>query len=265
MLYPISTVHGQIQQHNVETLKQEQSNRILNCERTVNHFSSPPAEDTFIGTGQAGGGLHAPVRLNAVKGVLVAASPPTQHRLTEKARKCARDVEIPWEKSSFAQKTGHATWKLIQQSELTLVHRHNFTPEWLPMSLYPGEKSRWNRHDPWLDSKGTGLFVTQKPNCFWDGVTMTDLTIQEMLGCLFSSWNQQKTIPHKDLIYQEVSPTTLTGMIRQHGSLGFYTNLYIRAKFHKATLTPSRPLLKLLHCTPSMVILPLIRRFVLCG
>lgn len=40
-----------------------------------------PAEDTLIGTGQGRCSLHAPVRLNAIKAVLVAATPPTQHGL----------------------------------------------------------------------------------------------------------------------------------------------------------------------------------------
>ena len=40
-----------------------------------------PAEDTLVGTGQGGGGLHAPVRLYAIEAVLVAAAPPTQHGL----------------------------------------------------------------------------------------------------------------------------------------------------------------------------------------
>lgn len=41
----------------------------------------PPAEDTLVGTGQAGGGLHAAVALNAIEGVLVAAPAAPQHRL----------------------------------------------------------------------------------------------------------------------------------------------------------------------------------------
>lgn len=41
----------------------------------------PPAEDTLVGTGQAGGGLHAAVALNAIEGVLVAAPTAPQHRL----------------------------------------------------------------------------------------------------------------------------------------------------------------------------------------
>lgn len=39
----------------------------------------PPAEDTLVGTGQAGGGLHAAVALNAIEGVLVAAPAAPQH------------------------------------------------------------------------------------------------------------------------------------------------------------------------------------------
>ena len=38
-----------------------------------------PAEDTFVGTGQGGGGLHAPVGLYAIEAVLVAAPPAPQH------------------------------------------------------------------------------------------------------------------------------------------------------------------------------------------
>lgn len=91
-------------------------NETLNCDQTVNHFPSPPAEDTFIGTGQAGGGLHAPVRLDAVKGVLVAASPPTQHRLPEEAKE---SVDVPWEKSNFAQKPERSDRILIEQSVCT--------------------------------------------------------------------------------------------------------------------------------------------------
>lgn len=40
-----------------------------------------PAEDTLVGTGQGGGGLHAPVGLDAIEAVLVAAAPPAQHGL----------------------------------------------------------------------------------------------------------------------------------------------------------------------------------------
>lgn len=40
-----------------------------------------PAEDTLVGTGKGGSGLHAAVRLNAVEAVLVAAAPPPQHGL----------------------------------------------------------------------------------------------------------------------------------------------------------------------------------------
>lgn len=35
-----------------------------------------PAEDTLVGTCQGGRCLHAPVRLNAIEAVLVAAAPP---------------------------------------------------------------------------------------------------------------------------------------------------------------------------------------------
>lgn len=41
----------------------------------------PPAENTFVGTGEAGCGLHTPVRFNAVKGVFVASSSSSHHRL----------------------------------------------------------------------------------------------------------------------------------------------------------------------------------------
>lgn len=41
----------------------------------------PPAEDTLVGTGEARGGLHAAVGLNAIEGVLVAAASPPQHGL----------------------------------------------------------------------------------------------------------------------------------------------------------------------------------------
>lgn len=40
-----------------------------------------PAEDTLVGTGQGGRGLHAPVGLDAIEAVLVAAPPPPQHGL----------------------------------------------------------------------------------------------------------------------------------------------------------------------------------------
>ena len=40
-----------------------------------------PAEDTLVGTGQGGCGLHAAMGLDAVEAVLVAAAPPPQHRL----------------------------------------------------------------------------------------------------------------------------------------------------------------------------------------
>lgn len=46
----------------------------------------PPAEDTLVGTGEAGRCLHAPVGLNTIKSVLVAASSSSQHRL-KKPRK----------------------------------------------------------------------------------------------------------------------------------------------------------------------------------
>lgn len=41
----------------------------------------PPAEDTLVGTGEAGRRLHAPVGLNTIKSVLVAASSSPQHWL----------------------------------------------------------------------------------------------------------------------------------------------------------------------------------------
>lgn len=37
----------------------------------------PPAEDTLVSTGEAGGCLHAPVGLNTIEGVLVTASSPS--------------------------------------------------------------------------------------------------------------------------------------------------------------------------------------------
>lgn len=40
-----------------------------------------PAEDALVGTGQGGGGLHAPVGLNAIEAMLVTATPPAQHGL----------------------------------------------------------------------------------------------------------------------------------------------------------------------------------------
>lgn len=44
----------------------------------------PPAEDTLVSAGEAGGGLHAPVGLNTIESVLVTASSPSQHRLTNR-------------------------------------------------------------------------------------------------------------------------------------------------------------------------------------
>lgn len=41
----------------------------------------PPAEDTLVGAGEAGGGFHASVGLDAVERVLVAAASASQHRL----------------------------------------------------------------------------------------------------------------------------------------------------------------------------------------
>ena len=41
----------------------------------------PPAEDTFVGTSQAGCGLHAAMAFNTIKGVLIAATSPSQHGL----------------------------------------------------------------------------------------------------------------------------------------------------------------------------------------
>lgn len=41
----------------------------------------PPAEDTLVCTGEAGGRLHTPVGLNAIERVFVTASSPSQHRL----------------------------------------------------------------------------------------------------------------------------------------------------------------------------------------
>ena len=41
----------------------------------------PPAEHTLIGTRQTRRGLHAPVALDAIEGVLVAAAAAPQHRL----------------------------------------------------------------------------------------------------------------------------------------------------------------------------------------
>lgn len=41
----------------------------------------PPAEDTLVGTCETGCGLHAPMALNAIEGVFVTASPPTEHGL----------------------------------------------------------------------------------------------------------------------------------------------------------------------------------------
>lgn len=43
--------------------------------------SLPPAEDALVGTGEAGGRLHASVGLNAVESVFVTAPSPSQHRL----------------------------------------------------------------------------------------------------------------------------------------------------------------------------------------
>ena len=43
--------------------------------------SSPPAEHTLVGTGQAGSALHAAVALDAVEGVFVAAASSAEHGL----------------------------------------------------------------------------------------------------------------------------------------------------------------------------------------
>ena len=45
-----------------------------------------PAEDTLVGAGKRGRGLHAAVALNAIEGVLVAAAPPAQHALRPTAQ-----------------------------------------------------------------------------------------------------------------------------------------------------------------------------------
>lgn len=44
----------------------------------------PPAEDTLVGTGEAGGSFHASVGLNTIESVLVTATSPSQHRLTNR-------------------------------------------------------------------------------------------------------------------------------------------------------------------------------------
>lgn len=43
--------------------------------------SLPPAEDTLVRTGEAGGRLHASVGLDAIESVFVTATSPSQHRL----------------------------------------------------------------------------------------------------------------------------------------------------------------------------------------
>lgn len=43
--------------------------------------SLPPAEDTLVCTGKAGGRLHTSVGLNAVESVFVTPTSPSQHRL----------------------------------------------------------------------------------------------------------------------------------------------------------------------------------------
>jgi len=46
----------------------------------------PPAENTFVGTGQARRGLHTSMWFNPVEGVFIAASSPSQHWLTKKGQ-----------------------------------------------------------------------------------------------------------------------------------------------------------------------------------
>ena len=59
----------------------------------------PPAEHTFVGTRQAGSGLHAAVALNPVEGVLVAPSAAPQHGLgpaTQFNTRVGPHNAVPW-------------------------------------------------------------------------------------------------------------------------------------------------------------------------
>lgn len=48
--------------------------------------SIPPAEDTLVCAGQAGGGLHAPVGLDTIESVFVTTSSAPQHGLDKTSR-----------------------------------------------------------------------------------------------------------------------------------------------------------------------------------
>lgn len=99
----------------------------------------PPAEDTLVSAGEAGGGFHAAVGLNSVESVLVAAASPSQHRLTKKQENNTFNVIHVFSLS----KKSNALLGRVQYD--TLVHRQSFTPEWLPISLYPAQKDKDQR------------------------------------------------------------------------------------------------------------------------
>lgn len=100
--------------------------------------------------------------------------------------------------------TFHHVWVSYEpnngQSYCTLVHRHSFTPEWLPMSLYPVKRGRGGWFSRHVKHRNTNGAFTE--SCSTLTRSRSNIWLDKAGGCF---WAVERTFQHQDGAFQSLS------------------------------------------------------------